>query len=97
MDASTLAQRLGIAVTDEWLRACLASLRSTAPGFDSLPAERQLQAVLAAFLTADLNEAGAGCLPGDLQARPDSAAAGRAQPELLAGKGRPIMLFVSLL
>jgi hypothetical protein len=65
--------QLGVAVTQEWAQGCQAHLRASVPGYDGLPGDRQLELAFGQFLACDLNLAGAGCLPPDLQARSGSA------------------------
>lgn len=54
-------QSLGLNLKPEWLAAFTSSLPATSS------ADQKRDRLLAAFLTADLNQIGAGCLPAELQ------------------------------
>ena len=54
-------QSLGLNLKEEWLAAFTSSLPA------SSSADQKRDRLLAAFLTADLNQIGAGCLPAELR------------------------------
>ena len=56
--ASATAAALGLALEPRWLAAADAAGRAASRGD-----------LLAAFLAADMNAAGAGCLPADVEVR----------------------------
>ena len=60
----SLQQSLGLTLSTEWLAAFASQ---AGPAFASAPGQRQKQLLFEAFLVADLRQAGAGCLPADLQ------------------------------
>lgn len=57
-----LAQ-VGVHVKVAWTEACVAHLTRSLNGFEALPLKRQVEECYLQFLEADVNVAGAGCLP----------------------------------
>ena len=60
---------LGIKLAPEWLAACDAHLRAFLTGYDRFTLDKQVEAVYCQFLESDMNLAGAGCLPPNIEAR----------------------------
>ena len=60
----SLQQSLGLSLSREWLAAFAGQ---AGPAFASAGGQRQKQLLFEAFLVTDLRQAGAGCLPADLQ------------------------------
>jgi hypothetical protein len=66
MDAlqAELQRQCGLHLHLSFLDAAAAAVPG---GLAGLPLEQQVQHVLARFLVADMNTAGSGCLPADIQ------------------------------
>lgn len=64
-----LCQRLkdasGIQLKNEWYQSAIEFLHAD-QNFAAKPHDQQLQLLFALFLEADMNVAGSGCLPGDV-------------------------------
>lgn len=60
---------LGLALRQEWVDAAVSALGGPdgPPGWASWPLHRRTESLFGQFLLADLNSAGAGCLPPGLQ------------------------------
>jgi len=67
--ADALAQ-VGVHVKLEWVRACVTHLQRATPEFATLSVNAQVGECYLQFLEADMDGAGAGCLPpGGLDGR----------------------------
>ena len=62
-----LQTALGLSLSREWLHSFSTQAQ---PDFAAASAQRQRELLFAAFLVADLKQAGQACLPPDLQVEP---------------------------
>jgi RecQ-mediated genome instability protein 1 len=66
MSIYQLLRRLGLCISHEWLEACSERMSGTVHGYDGLDDGTRAKKIFEQFLFADLNECGAGVLPGNV-------------------------------